>query len=119
MEDLDSAPWLRRLLTAALLAVLVLLGFRVIEPFIIPLVWAGILAYLTWPTHRRLLRRVGERRNTAALLMTAAVSAAVIAPLAWLGARRRRETIVVALYVAYLFLTWWFPSAYRSRGHVP
>jgi predicted PurR-regulated permease PerM len=52
MEDFVSAPWLRRLITAVLLAGLVLLGFRIIEPFIVPLVWAGILGYVSWPAYR-------------------------------------------------------------------
>ena len=43
MEDFVSAPWLRRLLTVVLLGGLVLLGFRVLSPFIVPLVWAAIL----------------------------------------------------------------------------
>ena len=41
MEDFVSAPWLRRLLTVTLLGGLVLLGFRVMEPFIVPVVWAA------------------------------------------------------------------------------
>ena len=53
MEDLVSAPWLRRLITVALLAGLVLLGFRVMEPFIVPVVWAAILTFVTWPAPRR------------------------------------------------------------------
>jgi len=55
MEDLVSAPWLRRLITAALLAGLVLLGFRVMEHFIVPVVWAAILAFVTWPAYLRVL----------------------------------------------------------------
>jgi len=47
MEDLVSAPWLRRLIIAALLAACVLLGFRVMDPFIVPLVWAAILAFVS------------------------------------------------------------------------
>jgi len=56
MEDLVSAPWLRRLITVTLLVGLVLLGFRVMEPFIIPVVWAAILAFVTWPAYERVLR---------------------------------------------------------------
>jgi predicted PurR-regulated permease PerM len=96
MEDFVSAAWLRRLLTVALLAGLVLLGFRVIDPFIVPLVWAGILAYLTWPGYARLLRWCRGRPNVASLLMTTAVSAAVVAPLAWLA-------VVLRLELAHLY----------------
>src|ERR1700730_15115100 len=85
MEDFVSAPWLRRLITAVVLAGLVLLGFQVVEPFIEPLVWAAILAFVSWPLYQRLLRACRGRGTVAALLMTAAVTLAVIAPLAWLA----------------------------------
>ena len=58
IEDFVSAPWLRRLITVVVLAGLVLLGFRVMEPFIVPLVWAGILAFVSWPAYEGMLRLV-------------------------------------------------------------
>ena len=91
MEDFVSAPWLRRLITVVLLAGVVLLGFRVMEPFIVPLVWAGILAFVTWPAYEWLYRKCGGRSTLAALLMTTAVSAAVVAPLVWLAVVLRVE----------------------------
>jgi len=93
MEDLVSAPWLRRLITATLLAGLVLLGFRVMEPFIVPVVWAAILAFVTWPAYLRVLRACRGRRVIASLLMTTAVSLAVIAPIAWLALVLRIELV--------------------------
>jgi predicted PurR-regulated permease PerM len=93
MEDFVSAPWLRRLVAAVVLAGLVLLGFRVVEPFIVPLVWAGILAYVSWPGYEWLLRVCRGRRAVSALLMTTAVTIAVIAPLAWLAVVLRIELI--------------------------
>jgi predicted PurR-regulated permease PerM len=88
-----SAPWLRRLITAALLIGLVLLGFRIMDPFIVPLVWAGILAFVSWPAYRWLRRQCRGRNTIAALLMTTAVSVAVVAPLAWLGVVLRLEVV--------------------------
>jgi len=93
MEDLVSAPWLRRLLTVVLLAGLVLLGIRVIMPFIVPIVWAAILAYVSWPGYERLLARLGGRASLAAVLMTALVSAAVIVPIAWMAVVSRLELV--------------------------
>ena len=93
MEDFVSAPWLRRLVAAVVLAGLVLLGFRVVEPFIVPLVWAGILAFVSWPAHEWLLRVCRGRRIIAALLMTTVVTIAVIAPLAWLAVVLRIELV--------------------------
>jgi len=91
MEDFVSAPWLRRLITVTLLAGLVLLGFRVMEPFIIPVVWAAILAFVTWPAYEWVLRTCRGRSIVASLIMTTAVSIAVIAPIAWLALVLRIE----------------------------
>jgi predicted PurR-regulated permease PerM len=93
MEDFVSAPWLRRLITAVLLAGLVLLGFRVIDPFIVPILWAAILAYVSWPAYEWVLRKLGGRATLAALLMTILVSAAVILPIAWLAVVLRLELV--------------------------
>jgi len=91
MEDLISAPWLRRLIIAALLAAFVLLGFRVLDPFIVPLVWAGILAFVSWPAYRWLRDKCRGHTTVAAVLMTIAMTAAVVAPLAWLAVVLRVE----------------------------
>lgn len=93
LEDLAFAPWLRRLISVVVLALLVVLGFRVMEPFIVPLVWAGILAYVTWPPYTWVLRRCRGRSAPAALLMTVLVTLAVIAPLAWLAVVLRVELV--------------------------
>jgi predicted PurR-regulated permease PerM len=93
MEELVPAPWLRRLITIVLLAGLVLLGFRIMDPFIVPLVWAGILAFVTWPGYEWLRVRCGGRSTLAALLMTLVVTAAVVAPLVWLAVVLRLEVM--------------------------
>lgn len=94
MEDFVSATWLRRLLTIVLLGGIVLLGVRVMSPFIVPLLWAGILAFLTWPAYRWLHARCGGRTTLAALLMSTAVGLAVIVPVAWLAVATRIELTI-------------------------
>jgi predicted PurR-regulated permease PerM len=93
MEDFASAPWLRRLITAVLLAVLVILGFQVLEPFIVPIVWAAILAYVSWPAYQWLVRVLRGRTIIASLIMTILITAAVIVPLAWLIIILRVEVV--------------------------
>jgi predicted PurR-regulated permease PerM len=95
VEDFVSAPWLRRLITVALLAGLVLLGFRIMDPFIVPLVWAAILAFVTWPAYDWVRARCRGRSTLAALLMTTAVSAAVVAPLVWFAVVVRLEVVQI------------------------
>jgi predicted PurR-regulated permease PerM len=93
IEDFVSSPWLRRLITAVLLAILVVLGFQVLDPFIVPIVWAAILAYVSWPAYQWLVRLFGGRTIIASLIMTIAITAAVIVPLAWLIIILRVEVV--------------------------
>jgi predicted PurR-regulated permease PerM len=84
-------PWLRRTLTGMVLAALLLLGFAVLRPFIVPVIWAGILCYVSWPLYLRSIRLLGGSRTAAALLMTLALTAAVIVPMALLLMMLRSE----------------------------
>lgn len=84
MEDLTRALWLRRLIVASLLAGLLLLAFQVLQPFLVPVIWAVILAYVTWPAHERLVKVFRGRRSPAALIMTILMVILIVAPLAWL-----------------------------------
>jgi len=86
-----SEPWLRRTLTGLVLAALLLLGFAVLRPFIVPVIWAGILCYVSWPLYLRSIRLLGGSRTAAALLMTLALTAAVIVPMALLLMMLRSE----------------------------
>lgn len=83
MDDPLSSPLLRRLTLGALLGGLVVLSWLVLAPFLVPVLWAAIFAYVTWPLHLRLERALHSRR-LAATLMTLLVAAAVVAPLVWL-----------------------------------
>lgn len=101
MEDV-SAPWLRRLIVASLLAGLVLLAFQVLASFIVPVVWAVIIAYVTWPSNARLRVALRGRTSAAALLMTIAITAAVIVPIIWFVLMLRTEVIGAYEHVAAL-----------------
>ena len=83
IEDLGRAVWLRRLIVTAILFGLVLLSVQVLQPFIVPVIWAVILAFVTWPAHERLVKLCAGRREVAALLMTLTLSAAIIVPIVW------------------------------------
>jgi predicted PurR-regulated permease PerM len=93
VEDFVSAPWLRRLIVAALLAGLVIVSFQVLQPFIVPLLWAGIIAFVTWPAYERMVRWLGGRHSLASLLLTIAITLAVIVPTLWLLSVLRIELL--------------------------
>mgnify|MGYP003911670707 CR=1 FL=1 len=42
-------------------------AFLVLRPFIIPMLWSAILAYVTWPLYQRLAERTRHRQLAAAL----------------------------------------------------
>jgi predicted PurR-regulated permease PerM len=56
-------------------------------------VWASILAYVSWPAYVWLVKKLGGRALLAAVIMTIAVSAAVIVPIAWLAVVLRIDLV--------------------------
>lgn len=93
LADLPTAPWFRRLLVAGLIVGILLLTFSVLRPFVVPLIWGGILAYVSWPLNQRFLRLVGGRAGLAALLTTLLVTTAIVVPLVWLILLLRVEAL--------------------------
>lgn len=63
-------PVLQRFLLFGLLIGLIILSFEILKYFIVPVVWAAIIAYITWPIYRRVHAWCGNRQNLSALLMT-------------------------------------------------
>lgn len=82
MPSLPSTAVHRALLTAVII-LLLFLGYRVLAPFIVPMVWAGILAYVTWPAYQRLQRTTGGSANSSAALMTVLLALGLVLPMAW------------------------------------
>jgi predicted PurR-regulated permease PerM len=60
--------------------------YRIIEPFLGPLVWAIFLAFLLNPLHRRLTRALRNRPQTSAFLLTVLTFIVFVGPLAALSA---------------------------------
>lgn len=58
------APTLQRVLLFGLFFILIFLGFNILKYFIVPVLWAAIIAYMTWPIYLRIQRFFGETRNT-------------------------------------------------------
>ncbi len=67
---------------ALLLLYLLWLIFR---PFVGPILWAGLLAFMLFPVNAVLRRRLRGRKGAAALLLTLAVLLGVIVPMVFLG----------------------------------
>jgi len=76
----ESAFYLRsfQLATAAILGYLL---FRILDPLSGMLGWAVVLAFILYPLHERLTRRLKGRRALSAGILTALTPFLVLAPL--------------------------------------
>jgi predicted PurR-regulated permease PerM len=84
-DNSATPPAVRRLLLGLLLGALAVLCGVVLRPFIVPVIWAAIMAYTTWPAHRQVLRLCRQRYGPAALVTTVIVALVLLVPLVWLA----------------------------------
>ena len=80
-----GSPFYARVFGLAAAGVLAFALYRILEPFVGPVLWAGLLALLLVPANQRLRRALGGRRGAAALLITLAVALLVLVPVAVLA----------------------------------
>lgn len=81
----SASPLARRLTPWLALSGLGLLVFVIVTPFLVPLVWAAVLAYASWPLAERLRMRCKGRDSLAASLTTLLAGLTLFAPLLWLA----------------------------------
>lgn len=84
LAELPAAPWFRRVIVAAALVGILLLTYMVLQPFLVPTIWAAILAYVTWPAHIRVCRLIRRRPTLSALVTTLLVAIIIVVPIIWL-----------------------------------
>ncbi|MGC3980951.1 MAG: AI-2E family transporter [Steroidobacteraceae bacterium] len=93
LAELPAAPWFRRITVAAVLVGILLLTYMVLQPFLVPVIWAAILAYVTWPLHIRVCRVIRRRQTLSALVTTLMVSLVIVVPLIWLAFTLQTEAM--------------------------
>ena len=81
----------RQIFGLILLAVCVWLGFFVVKPFLAPLAWAAVLAYVTAPAYQRILRVFGNRPSLAATVATLLLIVVLAVPVSFLLVRLQSE----------------------------
>ncbi|ENO89197.1 AI-2E family transporter [Thauera linaloolentis] len=91
MIDQVAEKIARRVILGLLLGGLLVLSYAVLNPFIVPVAWAVIIAYATWPLYRRLTRCMPHRPNVSALIMSLMLTAAFVLPALWLASLLRNE----------------------------
>ncbi|MCX5724676.1 MAG: AI-2E family transporter [Nitrospirae bacterium] len=83
-----------QLFTAVFFALLLLLLYQIalmFQPFLMPVLWAALLAHLTFPLHVRLTAFVRGREAVSASCLTLLVLALVVMPISLLGLLLARE----------------------------
>jgi predicted PurR-regulated permease PerM len=81
MTEAGDGKRFERVISAAVLALLMIGCLVVVWPFVPAMLWAVVLAFTTWPVYRRVLFAMKGKRTLAALGMTLIVAAVLLLPL--------------------------------------
>ena len=94
MRNLEPTPApqsVRRWALGLLAGAVTLLSLWVLAPFLAPIAWAAIIAYVSWPSYRRVRKPLQRSRTLAALVMVALLTCVLLVPLLWLLVLLRNE----------------------------
>lgn len=86
MIDEGDSRALRRWFTVGILLVVLAAVILILRPMAMPIAWAAMLAFLMHPVHVALTRKLRNRPNASAALLTALTPIALLVPLIMLGA---------------------------------
>lgn len=73
----------QHLIPSLLLAGLMFLGYMILSEFLLTLIWAFILAYITWPLYQWLDRSIGNHANISAAIMTVLLALTMLIIVFW------------------------------------
>ncbi len=105
MQELTTQPVIRLALLTLFIATLAAGAWLVLMPFIVPVLWAAIIAYASWPLYSRLLSQLKSKHNLAALSMTLIMATLVILPLLWLLLTLNSEFALMSKVVQQALVT--------------
>ncbi len=104
MSNLTTTTLPRRIILGFLLGGLLILSFLVLRLFIVPIVWAVILAYVTWPVYTGIRCLMRGNATAGALVTTILLATCFVLPVLWLIALVRGEMAstyqAIATYLA-------------------
>ncbi|HXQ64305.1 MAG TPA: AI-2E family transporter, partial [Steroidobacteraceae bacterium] len=84
-SDEAALTFYRRTFALAVVVILGILLYRVLEPFLAPLAWAVVLAFLMHPLQTRLTRLCRQRAGLAAGVLTVLTFVVFVGPLTVVG----------------------------------
>ena len=73
----------QHLIPSLLLAGLLFLGYMILHEFLLTLIWAFILAYITWPLYKWLDRHINSHANISAAIMTVLIALTMLIIIFW------------------------------------
>ncbi len=73
----------QHLIPALLLIALLILGYQILYEFLLTLIWAFILAYISWPLYKWLDRKIVNHANISAAIMTTLLALTMLTILFW------------------------------------
>lgn len=82
----ENSPFYTRAFALATVILLAAILFRILQPFFSPIIWAMFGAFLVHPVHRRLSRKLGNRPQTSAMLLTLLMLVVLVGPITALTA---------------------------------
>lgn len=89
-----------KLLVSILFTASILFGaFIVLSPFLLAILWAAILAVVTWPVHENILNRTGHRHGIAAAASTTLVLLLLVGPMTLLLVFLSQDIYAITTYL--------------------
>jgi predicted PurR-regulated permease PerM len=111
----------RKYFTSLLVIFLIALSFYffyvVFSPFLVPIVWAIILAIIFYPVHRRLNRRLRGRKSLCALVMTAMVVLLIVLPSTYILSMLANEAVNAYIFFERGLERGQFQSILEMKDH--
>ena len=84
IQDADPGKTIHLLIRLGLVFLLILWCYEIIKPFIIPLMWAGIIAIAVFPVYEKLCELTSERRLLSSLILVLVLLGLLILPMVML-----------------------------------
>lgn len=78
---MSDSRWQFSLVSLIFTCLILVAAFTVLQPFLLPIVWAAVIAITTWPLHLKIRARLGKRPDLAALATTALVAVTLAGPM--------------------------------------
>lgn len=77
---MNSSKNIEQLIALAVLILLIMGTYLVLQPFLTAVLWAGLLCYATWPVFVRVNAELKQRRGWSAALMCLFIAMVLVAP---------------------------------------